>query len=136
MPSSGQAAYCAPASRPASSTRKCAATLKAGSATRTSGMATATRANPCSRMSRKARATAGDHIRAAGVFPPRRGGAPQGPAPNDRSSDVALHVLMVDDDELNVRLVRRVLEARGFSVESASSGMEALAAVDRRRPDV
>ena len=43
---------------------------------------------------------------------------------------------MVDDDELNVRLVRRVLEARGFTVDSAASGMEALAALDRRRPDV
>jgi len=43
---------------------------------------------------------------------------------------------MVDDDALNVRLVQRVLEARGFSVESAASGMEALAAIDRRRPDV
>jgi two-component system, sensor histidine kinase ChiS len=49
---------------------------------------------------------------------------------------VAFHVLMVDDDELSVRLVQRVLEVRGFSVESAASGMEALAAIDRRRPDV
>jgi two-component system sensor histidine kinase ChiS len=43
---------------------------------------------------------------------------------------------MVDDDDLSVRLVQRVLEVRGFSVESAGSGMEALAAIDRRRPDV
>ncbi len=42
----------------------------------------------------------------------------------------------MDDDELNVRLVRRVLEARGFAVQSAASGMEALAALDRDRPDV
>lgn len=49
---------------------------------------------------------------------------------------MAFHVLMVDDDELSVRLVQRVLEVRGFSVESAASGMEALAAIDRRRPDV
>jgi two-component system, sensor histidine kinase ChiS len=49
---------------------------------------------------------------------------------------VAIHVLAVDDNEINLRLVQHVLEERGFTVELATSGMEALAALDRRRPDV
>lgn len=49
---------------------------------------------------------------------------------------MAFHVLLVDDDALNVCLVRRVLEAQGFTVDAAGSGMEALAALDRRRPDL
>lgn len=49
---------------------------------------------------------------------------------------MAIHVLAVDDNEINLRLVQHVLEERGFTVELAKSGMEALAALDRRRPDV
>ena len=45
-------------------------------------------------------------------------------------------MLVVDDNEINVRLVRHVLEARGFEVEAAMSGVEALAAIERRRPDL
>ena len=45
-------------------------------------------------------------------------------------------MLVVDDHELNLRLVERVLVERGFDVECASSGPEALAAVDRCRPDL
>jgi two-component system, OmpR family, alkaline phosphatase synthesis response regulator PhoP len=49
---------------------------------------------------------------------------------------VAIHVLAVDDNEINLRLVQHVLEERGFSVECVKSGMEALTALDRRRPDL
>jgi CheY-like chemotaxis protein len=49
---------------------------------------------------------------------------------------VPLHVLVVDDDELNRLLVKRVLEGRGVEVEEASSGIEALVAMDVRRPDL
>jgi CheY-like chemotaxis protein len=49
---------------------------------------------------------------------------------------VSLYVLVADDDELNRTLVQRTLEAHGLEVEAVSSGVEALAALDRRRPDV
>lgn len=53
----------------------------------------------------------------------------------DRTS-VALHVLVVDDDAPSLALVARVLESHGLEVETATSGIAALAALDRRRPDV
>jgi len=49
---------------------------------------------------------------------------------------VALHVLVVDDDAHSLALVARVLESHGLEVEKATGGVEALAALDRRRPDV
>ena len=49
---------------------------------------------------------------------------------------MAIQVLAVDDDQINRLLLQRVLEARGFAVETVTTGMEALAALDRRRPDV
>jgi len=49
---------------------------------------------------------------------------------------VAPYALVVDDNEINLTLVRRVLEGHGFEVEVATSGIAALAALDRRRPDV
>jgi CheY-like chemotaxis protein len=49
---------------------------------------------------------------------------------------VALHVLVVDDDDSSLALVTRVLETHGLEVEVAKSGMAAMAALDRRRPDV
>lgn len=45
-------------------------------------------------------------------------------------------VLIVDDDERNVRLVRDVLEAAGMTTLSASTAAEALALARERRPDV
>jgi CheY-like chemotaxis protein len=55
--------------------------------------------------------------------------------PADRTN-VALHVLVVDDDAVNLALVARVLESRGLEVETVTNGLAALAALDRRRPDV
>jgi len=49
---------------------------------------------------------------------------------------VALYVLVVDDDELNRRLVERVLQGRGFEVELVENASAAFAAIDRRRPDL
>jgi CheY-like chemotaxis protein len=43
---------------------------------------------------------------------------------------------VVDDDEINRLLLQRVLEGRGFTVEAVPTGMAALAALDRRRPDL
>jgi CheY-like chemotaxis protein len=49
---------------------------------------------------------------------------------------VALQVLVVDDNEINLRLVEHALAGRGFVVELAASGPEALAALDRSHPDL
>ena len=49
---------------------------------------------------------------------------------------MALYVLVVDDDELNRRLVERVLQGRGFEVELVENASAAFAAIDRRRPDL
>jgi len=44
--------------------------------------------------------------------------------------------LVVDDSMLIRHTVCRFLEERGFSVESATNGQDALEAVRRRRPDI
>ena len=49
---------------------------------------------------------------------------------------MGLRVLVVDDDELNRRLVQRLLTVRGFEVELVENGIAALAAVERQRPDL
>ena len=46
------------------------------------------------------------------------------------------HVLVVDDEEDILELVRYNLSRNGFEVEGVGSGEEALQAVDRRRPDL
>ncbi|MEM7789836.1 MAG: response regulator [Verrucomicrobiota bacterium] len=45
-------------------------------------------------------------------------------------------ILVVDDDEIIRKLLRRVLEKGGFSVDEASSGEDALARIDANRPDL
>ncbi len=45
-------------------------------------------------------------------------------------------MLVVDDDELSVRLVRHVLEQHGFEVEAVTDGVAALDALEHRPPDV
>jgi CheY-like chemotaxis protein len=47
-----------------------------------------------------------------------------------------LVALIVDDSMLIRHTVRRFLEERGFSVESASNGQEALEALERMNPDI
>lgn len=46
-----------------------------------------------------------------------------------------LHVLVVDDEEDAVALLAAVLQEAGATVDSARSGLQALEAIDRRRPD-
>ena len=50
--------------------------------------------------------------------------------------EAAADILVVNDAPANVRLLKTILEARGYEVRSASSGAEALAAVAERRPDL
>jgi CheY-like chemotaxis protein len=45
-------------------------------------------------------------------------------------------VLMVDDDELQQKLVARILEAENYRLISASNGVEALSVLRKTRPDV
>jgi CheY-like chemotaxis protein len=46
------------------------------------------------------------------------------------------HILVVDDDPKVLNVLVRLLQTRGHEVESADSGREALAAAQRRPPDV
>ena len=46
------------------------------------------------------------------------------------------HVLVVDDDRGILRTVQDALLSEGYTVHSAASGEEALAAVERQRPDL
>jgi CheY-like chemotaxis protein len=70
------------------------------------------------------------------MFPPGRHAGLKFPGEAADSTNVGLHVLVVDDDELSRTLVARVLESHGLAVETVTSGVEALVALDRRRPDV
>jgi CheY-like chemotaxis protein len=45
-------------------------------------------------------------------------------------------VLVVDDDPDVLRLARRVLEQHGYTVDTASDGVEALAQITREPPDL
>ena len=45
-------------------------------------------------------------------------------------------ILLVDDDVPILRLVRAKLQADGYSVMTAGSGQEALAALGQERPDL
>jgi CheY-like chemotaxis protein len=49
---------------------------------------------------------------------------------------MSLVALVVDDSMLIRHTVCRFLEERGFTVESATNGQEALEALDRIRPDI
>ncbi|MBC8199749.1 MAG: Flp pilus assembly complex ATPase component TadA [Desulfobacterales bacterium] len=45
-------------------------------------------------------------------------------------------ILCVDDDEVTRRLLERLLKNAGFDVTTAKSGMEALAKVSKKKPDI
>jgi CheY-like chemotaxis protein len=45
-------------------------------------------------------------------------------------------VMVVDDEESMVHLLRTILEARGYEVATAAGGAEALTLVHDRRPDL
>lgn len=57
------------------------------------------------------------------LSPPKRGGMPK-------------TVLIVEDNELNMKLFRDLLEAHGYATSGTSSGHEALDLVRRTRPDL
>lgn len=44
-------------------------------------------------------------------------------------------ILVVDDDALFLRLCKEELKDEGYEVETAESGVEALAVVNKRKPD-
>ena len=50
--------------------------------------------------------------------------------------DRAIRILIVDDHEDNIELLRARLEARGYDIEAAADGQEALDAVARTVPDL
>jgi diguanylate cyclase (GGDEF)-like protein len=50
--------------------------------------------------------------------------------------DVAARILIVDDHEDNIELLRARLEARGYTIDSAMDGEEALHAVAKSPPDL
>jgi CheY-like chemotaxis protein len=47
---------------------------------------------------------------------------------------MSVHVLIVDDNALNLELISEVLESAGYTVEGAGSAESALAAVTVRQP--
>ena len=49
---------------------------------------------------------------------------------------VGARVLVVDDDRDMLEVIRGVLEDHGLTVDTATDGMQALALVDRRAPDL
>jgi CheY-like chemotaxis protein/HPt (histidine-containing phosphotransfer) domain-containing protein len=51
-----------------------------------------------------------------------------------RSARRALHVLLAEDNEVNRRFVTRVLEKRGHSISTATTGREAIDAIARYAP--
>jgi class 3 adenylate cyclase/CheY-like chemotaxis protein len=58
------------------------------------------------------------------------------PAPGSGAVAGAAKILVVDDVALNVKLLADLLGAKGYRTCSASSGAEALAVLDRERPDL
>lgn len=50
--------------------------------------------------------------------------------------DVVKKILIVEDNEINLKLIRTVLKAKGFQLAEARDGEEALKIVDVERPDI
>jgi class 3 adenylate cyclase len=49
---------------------------------------------------------------------------------------MSAHILVVDDTPVNVKLLADLLTAKGYTVSTAASGMEALDRIERDRPDL
>lgn len=47
-----------------------------------------------------------------------------------------LRILVVDDENINLRLVSRLLEMEGYEVVTAQSGESALHLIEQKRPDL
>lgn len=84
--------------------------------------------------------TASSDGRSGSVFrlelPAPLAAAPRSEVPAPPPAPAPRAVLIVDDNELNRLLGQKLLERDGHSVEVASDGREALAAIARRSPDV
>jgi len=84
--------------------------------------------------------TAASDGRSGSVFrlelPAPLAAAPPGELPHAPPAPAPRAVLIVDDNELNRLLGQKLLERDGHTVEVASDGREALAAIARRAPDV
>jgi two-component system sensor histidine kinase ChiS len=52
------------------------------------------------------------------------------------SGEDAPHLLVVDDEPVNLQVLRNVLQPRGYGIEAARNGVEALEAVAKRKPDL
>jgi len=50
--------------------------------------------------------------------------------------DTGHKILVIDDDPIFVKSTKAVLESRGYQVDSASNGEEALAKMDQEKPDL
>jgi two-component system cell cycle response regulator DivK len=59
-----------------------------------------------------------------------------GPAHTDWEDGMAKTVLIVEDNELNMKLFRDLLEAHGYQTSGTSNGFEALNLVRKMRPDL
>lgn len=55
--------------------------------------------------------------------------------PEALGDDVPL-ILVVDDEPVNVRVLQGILRQQGYAVQAAASGLEALEAIARRKPDL
>jgi two-component system cell cycle response regulator DivK len=61
---------------------------------------------------------------------------PAGLSPGDWRDGMAKTVLIVEDNELNMKLFRDLLEAHGYQTSGTSNGFEALDLVRSLRPDL
>jgi CheY-like chemotaxis protein len=49
---------------------------------------------------------------------------------------MSCHILIVDDDDMNLVLLSKILELEGYHVRQAQSGMEAIQSVIQKSPDL
>jgi CheY-like chemotaxis protein len=49
---------------------------------------------------------------------------------------MAYHILVVDDNDMNLVLLSKILEMEGYQVTTAQDAMEALKLVEQKKPDL
>ena len=63
----------------------------------------------------------------------------QPPAANTshrKDNDMAKTILVIDDDEMNLRMAELILTQSGYQVTKANSGMAGITAISERRPEL
>ncbi|WP_338609620.1 response regulator [Pelagibacterium nitratireducens] len=55
---------------------------------------------------------------------------------NSANSDAAPVILVVDDEPINIQVLRNVLAPQGYIVRAAENGMDALTAIENHKPDL